>query len=41
MEYSKYKKEKNVSIDYTKIKNVVKCEEPGAVTLTDVKKIII
>jgi len=40
-EYSKYKKEKNVSIDYTKIKNVVKCEEPGAVTLSDVKKIII
>ena len=39
--YSKYKKEKNVSIDYTKIKNVEKCEEPGVVTLKDVKKIII
>jgi predicted ribosome quality control (RQC) complex YloA/Tae2 family protein len=39
--YSKYKKEKNVSIDYTRIKNVEKCEEPGAVTLKEVKKIII
>lgn len=40
-EHSKYKKEKNVSIDYTRIKNVVKEEEPGAVTLINIKKIII
>lgn len=40
-EYSKYKKEKNVIINYTRIKNVVKDKQPGAVTLTDIKKIII
>jgi predicted ribosome quality control (RQC) complex YloA/Tae2 family protein len=40
-EYSKYNKDKNVNIYYTKIKNVVKDEQPGAVTLTAIKKIMI
>ena len=40
-EYSVYKSNKNVEIDYTKIANVKKLDTPGMVYVNNVKKMII
>jgi len=39
--FSKFKSDKNVKIDYTRVKNVTKLKTPGSVSITDAKCVII
>jgi predicted ribosome quality control (RQC) complex YloA/Tae2 family protein len=39
--FSKFKSEKNVKVDYTKIKYVTKLETPGSVSITNSKQITV
>jgi len=39
--FSKFKSDKNVKIDYTRVKNVTKLKTPGSVSITDAKCLII